>query len=314
MPLFATGLRLLRPGAAANRAENEPNWPGGASAAATGGAHLDAPGRAGAGPRRGREHRPGRGRPWDRPGLALGPTLDPDGSAARGGHRPGPLLIIAGPGTGKTRTLTHRIAHQIVDSGLPAGEFLAITFTRRAAGDAGPAGRAVPGPWPARGTTFHGLGLRILREQHAAAGLPEEFGVADEAAGSAVGRADRIRPGRSPSARRAGRDPGGRLALRQELLARDLVDFDSLVEMSAARWSAIPASRPSCAPAGRGSAWTSTRTSTPSQYDLLRLISGDGAGLTAIGDPDQSIYGFRGADVGIFGGSRRTSPVPRRWS
>ena len=39
----------------------------------------------------------------------------------------------------------------------------------------------------------------------------------------------------------------------------------------------------------------------PAQYELLRLISGDGAGLTAIGDPDQAIYGFRGADVGIFG-------------
>ena len=45
----------------------------------------------------------------------------------------GPLLIIAGPGSGKTRTLTYRIAHQVMDCGLPAGNFLAITFTRRAA-------------------------------------------------------------------------------------------------------------------------------------------------------------------------------------
>ena len=57
--------------------------------------------------------------------------LDPEQRAAATAD--GPLLIIAGPGSGKTRTLTYRIAHQITDRGLAAGNFLAITFTRRAA-------------------------------------------------------------------------------------------------------------------------------------------------------------------------------------
>ena len=249
-------------------------------------------------------------------GLALGPTLgsvldglDPDQHAAA--TAPGPLLIIAGPGTGKTRTLTHRIAHQVVDSGLPAGEFLAITFTRRAAQEMRDRLAALcPDHDQLTVTTFHGLGLRILREQHAAAGLPEAFGVADEAAMLAV--ATEL-TGSDRDARRllAGLDddPDGRLALRKELLARDLVDFDSLVEMSAA----LVRDSPEIA-AGLRSRWPRISVDEYQdidavQYDLLRSLSGDGAGLTAIGDPDQSIYGFRGADAGIFG--RFAARLPR---
>ena len=138
--------------------------------------------------------------------------LDPDQRAAA--TAAGPLLIIAGPGTGKTRTLTHRIAYQITELGGPARQFLAITFTRRAAQEmrdrlaglgvvrselagTGAAPSELAGLGASRGelgadrpgmstaeltvTTFHGLGLRILREHHDAAGLPPQFGVADEA-------------------------------------------------------------------------------------------------------------------------------------
>ncbi len=61
--------------------------------------------------------------------------LDPDQHAAATAE--GPLLIIAGPGTGKTRTLTYRIAHQVTERGVPARQILAITFTRRAAAECG---------------------------------------------------------------------------------------------------------------------------------------------------------------------------------
>ncbi len=208
----------------------------------------------------------------------------------------GPLLIIAGPGSGKTRTLTYRIAHQIADRGLPAESFLAITFTRRAAQEVQDRLAALcPHGQPAV-TTFHGLGLRILREQHEAAGLSPRFKVADEAVALQVATevAGSERDGRRLVAEA---DP----SLRQALTERDLVDFDGLVELAAAVLRDDPA-----AAAGLRARWPRISVDEyqdidPAQYELLRLISGDGAGLTAIGDPDQAIYRFRGADVGIFG-------------
>jgi len=227
--------------------------------------------------------------------------LDPDQHAAA--TAPGPLLIVAGPGTGKTRTLTHRIAYQILDRGLPAGEFLALTFTRRAAQEMRDRLAALcpqPDAEPAV-TTFHGLGLRILREHHAAAALPARFGVADEAARLAA--ATEL-TGSDRDARKllasVPEDPEAKQALRRDLAARDLVDFDSLVELPAAllgEYHAIAA--------GLRARWPQISVDEyqdidPVQYALLRSLAADGTGLTAIGDPDQSIYGFRGADVGIF--------------
>ncbi len=242
-------------------------------------------------------------------GSVLG-GLDPDQRAAATAD--GPLLIIAGPGTGKTRTLTHRIAYQIGERGLSARQFLAITFTRRAAEEL--AGRlAVLCPRPDEQptvTTFHGLGLRILREHADVAGLPAGFGVADEAArlAAAAELTGSERDGRRMLARLAD-DPDGGLALRRALLARDLVDFDGLIELAAE----LLGDRPELA-AGLRARWPQVSVDEYQdidavQYDLLRAIGGDGAGLTAIGDPDQAIYGFRGADVTIFGRFRADFPT-----
>jgi superfamily I DNA/RNA helicase len=220
--------------------------------------------------------------------------LDEDQRAAATAD--GPLLIIAGPGSGKTRTLTYRIAHQITDRGLPAESFLAITFTRRAAQELQDRLAALCSDGQPTVTTFHGLGLRILREHHEAAGLSPRFKVADEAVALqvAIEVAGSERDGRKLIA-----EAGP--TLRQALAERDLVDFDGLVELAAAVLRDDPA-----AAAGLRARWPRISVDEyqdidPAQYELLRLISGDGAGLTAIGDPDQAIYGFRGADVGIFG-------------
>ena len=168
--------------------------------------------------------------------------LDPDQHAAA--TAPGPLLIIAGPGTGKTRTLTHRIAHQILDHGTPAGEFLAITFTRRAAQEMRDRLAALCPQQndQAAVTTFHGLGLHILREHHAAAGLAAQFGVADEAArlAAATELTDSDRAARKLLAALPD-DPDAKQALRDRLAASDLVDFDSLVELSAVLLGEHPA-------------------------------------------------------------------------
>ena len=244
--------------------------------------------------------------------LATGSVLDdldPDQYAAATAD--GPLLIVAGPGTGKTRTLTYRIAHQVTERGVPARQVLAITFTRRAAAELrdrlavlcpGQDGQLTV-------TTFHGLGLRILREHHEAAGLPAAFGVADEAGRLRVAAelAGSERDGRKLIAGLA-EDPAGRLALRQALVARDLVDFDGLVELTAALLGAHPAVAAALRDRWPRISVDEYQDIDAVQYGLIRAISGDGAGLTAIGDPDQSIYGFRGADVGIFG--RFTADFP----
>ncbi len=228
--------------------------------------------------------------------------LDPDQYAAA--TAAGPLLIIAGPGTGKTRTLTYRIAHQVTERGVPARQVLAITFTRRAAAELRDR-LAVLGPGQdgqLTVTTFHGLGLRILREHHAAAGLPAGFGVADEAARLRVAAelAGSERDARKLIAGLA-EDPARRLALRQALIARDLVDFDGLTEMAAALLGREPAIAAALRDRWPHLSVDEYQDIDAVQYELVRAIGGDGAGLTAIGDPDQSIYGFRGADAGIFG-------------
>ncbi len=95
----------------------------------------------------------------------------------------GPMLIVAGPGTGKTRTLTHRIAYLCAELGVRPDQCLAITFTRRAAEEVGDRLHALLGPVGDDVTvaTFHALALTILREHPIRAGLGDGFRVADDA-------------------------------------------------------------------------------------------------------------------------------------
>ncbi len=229
--------------------------------------------------------------------------LDPEQRAAATAG--GPLMIIAGPGTGKTRTLTHRIA--VAPGGAAAESCLAITFTRRAAEEMRQRLAAlIPRQAPRLTvTTFHGLGLMILREQPGRAGLSADFAVADEKARQAVAAelAGSPRSGQALLAEAAA-DPARGAEFRKALTARDMVDFDGLVELPVT----LLRDDPALAAALRGR-WPQISVDEyqdidATQYALLRLLSagpaGDGAGLTVIGDPDQSIYGFRGADVGFF--------------
>jgi DNA helicase II / ATP-dependent DNA helicase PcrA len=253
---------------------------------------------------------PGRG--LAAPGVARPGRLTPAGRAQPGDLdldqqaavlADGPLMIIAGPGTGKTRALAHRIAYEIAERGAPPKSCLAITFTRRAAREMRER-LAVLAPRQADEitvTTFHGLGLMILREHPERAGLTGSFRIADDAARLeiATGLAGSQRDGRRLLADTAG-DPARRQRLVTALRARDLVDLDGLIELPAALLRDWPAL------AGRlRERWPRISVDEyqdidAAQYELLRLLAGNGSGLTAIGDPDQAVYGFRGADVGFF--------------
>src|SRR5947199_8133993 len=115
-----------------------------------------------------------------------GPTRDlaaelnaEQGAAAT--HAEGPLLIIAGAGTGKTRTLVYRVAH-LIDRGVPPERILLLTFTRRAAQDMLSRADRLVGSASARvqGGTFHATGHRLLRQFGPEAGLPRDFSIMDQ--------------------------------------------------------------------------------------------------------------------------------------
>jgi len=232
--------------------------------------------------------------------------LDPDQRAAAE-HTGGPLLVVAGPGTGKTRTLTHRIAHLVAERGVPAERFLAITFTRRAADELLERLEALLGEKAAAMTvtTLHGLGALILREQHERAGLGADFTVVDESLRQEIAAevAGSAAAGRRLLARRDTEPHGADdevARFEARLREAGLVDFTDLVRLPVRLLSADEELT-----ASYRRRWTHISVDEyqdvdETQYALLRLLAGPEADLTAIGDPDQAIYGFRGADVGFF--------------
>lgn len=226
--------------------------------------------------------------------------LDPDQRAAAGSG-PGPLLIIAGPGTGKTRTLTHRIAYLVTERGVPADQCLAITFTRRAAEEMAERLTTLVPDHASRLTivTFHALGVRILREHHARVGLSANFGIADQATQLAIATevaGDEKEAKRLLAARHTPDAEQYVKALRQ----RDLVDFDDLIGLPVALLEAEPELAEEYRDRYRWISVDEYQDVDERQYRLLRLLAPPDGNLTAIGDPDQAIYRFRGADVGFF--------------
>ena len=242
----------------------------------------------------------------------------------------GPLLVVAGPGSGKTRTLTHRIAHLVTDHAVAPERCLAITFTRRAAGEMRDRLRALlPEAWRRVALhTFHSLGLSILEEHHNAAGLQRGFRVASDAeriellrdaldisekrahgALSAISRAKRTR---TPP---ADEGPGGAFeafeAYERAMEARNLCDFDDLVIRAADALESDPAIRAQYRQRWRWISVDEYQDVDEQQVRLVKqLVSPDG-NICAIGDPDQAIYGFRGADVRFFGEFGRDFPGTR---
>lgn len=198
----------------------------------------------------------------------------------------GPLLIVAGPGTGKTRTLTHRIAYLCAELGVFAHRCLAITFTRRAAAELQERLDALLGDVAEDITvgTFHSVGLQILRDNAKAAGLGPHWRIADEKE-------------RVEAREQAGDDDTAYLKLLRQ---QDLVDLDDLISVPVALLRDDPALIEKYRKEWQWIFVDEYQDVDDTQYELLRLLSPPDGNLCAIGDPDQAIYSFRGADVRYF--------------
>jgi uncharacterized protein (TIGR00375 family) len=227
----------------------------------------------------------------------------------------GPLMILAGPGSGKTRTLTFRIAHLVAERGVDPANCLAVTFTRRAAGEMrARLAELVPAAAGAVAVhTFHSLGLAILRENPGAAGLHRGFRVAEEAERLALlaetlavptGKAARLLRAISKAKRTPAAPPaeiaGALAAYRQALATRDAVDFDDLVALPVAALARDPALAARWRDRFRFVSLDEFQDVDEQQYRLMQLLAPPGSNLCVIGDPNQAIYGFRGADAACF--------------
>lgn len=258
--------------------------------------------------------------PSGRGGVLAG--LDPD-QARAAETTDGPLLVLAGPGSGKTRVLTHRLAHLVRERGVPAAPCLAVTFTRRATEELA-ARLAALGAGDCTVHSFHTLGLAILRRDGEAVGLAEGFRIADEAErAAALAGALGVTAARACTLLRdvsmlkrtgvlgAG-EAGEALAVLDRIgRAQGWVDFDDLI----GRAVQVLETDTTAAAYWRGRfrhiAADEFQDVDEMQYRLLRLLAHGGDGLCVIGDPNQAIYGFRGADATCFERFLRDFPTAR---
>jgi len=247
-------------------------------------------------------------------------------------HQGGPLLVLAGAGTGKTRTLVARAAWLRDVQGVPASRILLLTFTRRAASDM--LARAAPAGNNAAdricGGTFHAIAHKIIRQHAEAFSLPPQFTIMDP--GDAADILDALRPDHGLA------DPGQRApraaacadiytrcvntgrpvsevvtatfpwcapftaqlaalfrAYTARKRARHLLDFDDLLLL----WQAAladPAAGPVLRAMFDAVLVDEYQDVNAVQASIVRLLQPDGKQLTCVGDDAQAIYGFRGAD------------------
>jgi DNA helicase II / ATP-dependent DNA helicase PcrA len=252
-------------------------------------------------------------------------------------HAGSPLLIVAGAGSGKTRVLTHRIAHLLGERGAQPGQILAITFTNKAAAEMRERVEALVGPraramWV---STFHSACVRILRKEAATVGLRSSFSIYDAADSqrlmSMVIRDLDLDPKRYPAraftakvsaaknelldpedfAAQVGSNHYERIVAdayrlyQQRLRQANALDFDDIIMMTVTMLQAFPAVREHYRRRFRHVLVDEYQDTNHAQYVLIKELvghEGDDTGtapaeLAVVGDADQSIYAFRGATI-----------------
>ncbi|HMR31213.1 MAG TPA: UvrD-helicase domain-containing protein [Geminicoccaceae bacterium] len=238
----------------------------------------------------------------------------------------GPVVVLAGPGSGKTRMLTRRLAHLIVERGVLSEACLAVTFTRRATEELRQRLRALlPVGVPLCPVhSFHSLGLTILRRHAAALGLPAEFRIADEAErvaalaeamGVTKARAARLVAAVS-LAKRTSATAEGDAAEAGAVLKRlgkeqGWIDLDDLVDLAVELLEADAAVATAWRQRFRHVCVDELQDIDRRQYRLIELLAAPDGNLCVIGDPDQAIYGFRGADAAAFAKLAASFPTVR---
>ncbi len=239
----------------------------------------------------------------------------------------GPLLVLAGAGSGKTRVITEKIAHLIDELGMPAAKIAAITFTNKAAREMRErAGKLLSSAAADALTvsTFHALGLKFLQIEHAAAGLKRGFSVFDIDDAQAILK-DLVPKTTKPDelktlhalisrAKNEGFTPmqaQERSSNPRELEASELyadyqrrletfnaVDFDDLIRLPLRVLEASSDIRDAWRERIRYLLVDEYQDTNIAQYRLLSMLTGEHGRFTAVGDDDQSIYGWRGANPG----------------
>jgi DNA helicase-2/ATP-dependent DNA helicase PcrA len=243
----------------------------------------------------------------------------------------GPVLILAGAGTGKTRVITFRIAH-LIEKGIAPGNILAVTFTNKAAREMQdrvkkliprPAKRQ-DGEKPERATicTFHSLCVRILRQHIELLGYKKNFVIYDES--EQLGAVKKILS--QISAKGEKTDPSAILSLLSRyknggsqasfaepgvaamaehikkrydsaLRACNAVDFDDLILLTLRLFTEHPEALEACRAKYRYVMVDEYQDTNAAQFNLVHLLTKEHRNFCVVGDDDQSIYGWRGADI-----------------
>ena len=243
----------------------------------------------------------------------------------------GPVLILAGAGTGKTRVITYRIAH-MVEKGVAPGNILGVTFTNKAAREMQervlkllPKRPAVDGRKPDRPTicTFHSLCVRILREHIEKLGYKRNFVIYDESEQLAAvkkilsaisAKGEKTDPGAVLAMLSKFKNGGGRatafddpsvralaehVAKRYEsaLHACNAVDFDDLILLTLRLFREQAEALEACRAKYRYVMVDEYQDTNAAQFELVHSLTKEHRNFCVVGDDDQSIYGWRGAEV-----------------
>ncbi len=244
-------------------------------------------------------------------------------------HEGGPLLVLAGAGSGKTRVLTYRIADLIRTRGVPPSQILAVTFTNKAAGEMRARLAGLLGPVLSRALwigTFHATGSRILRRSGAPLGIDPRFVVYDEddqrALMREVTRALNVDERQFPPAAVLAEISRAKNALidhvafahraetaREEVIGRlyaayerrlsesHALDFDDLLVWTVRLFRDHPAARADYQARFRHILVDEYQDTNHIQYVLVNMLAQQHRNLCVVGDDDQAIYRWRGADV-----------------
>jgi len=237
----------------------------------------------------------------------------------------GPLLVLAGAGSGKTRVITHKIVHLIEACGYQPREIAAITFTNKAAREMQERVGHLLKDKPGKGltvTTFHSLGLQMLRQEARLLGYKPQFSILDAAdsfkiLADLLATTDKALLKRTQwqisgwknafldpdRARAVAEDESAAVAARiyqlyqQTLKAYQAVDFDDLIRLPVELFQTHPEALDKWQHKLKYLLIDEYQDTNACQYRLVKLLTGVEGRFTAVGDDDQAIYGWRGADV-----------------